>query len=423
MVRRELGEGRWDKVLMRRMVALSVADNYDEAKDEWLATGNVWWRGNGEIPEWVSNASQGVNSCLCGHRITYHFEILNTENDIRECVGSDHINSYLIMRQIAEETGKEIEHITEEMIQEWINVRVGSMKAEAWWAENGESFEMMFNKIKEIDVRYNTRAGNRSDYYYDREIEEYIYPKKLRKKSEGTFGDRFYKMASIVWRWNHPDNPKNQQTTRGYPNDRLMQDLAIYFVQSDALIQKMNEEKSRREFKKKEVAEKNRLQEIERTKRRIRSQDNSTFRTLHNIFQTPHNAVVQEKRNRQARIDRAERERKQALRRKEKEIADIEMLSSTSEAFEHMCSFYGIPVFDESFAGNDWEREFLTNIKYTLTQQKELSARQLEQCRNIFEVSEPTDKQVRYLRALGYEGEIPSKRFASRKIKEIKGDE
>ena len=49
MVRRELGEGRWDKVLMRRMVNLSVADNYDEAKEEWLATGSVWWRGNGEI--------------------------------------------------------------------------------------------------------------------------------------------------------------------------------------------------------------------------------------------------------------------------------------------------------------------------------------------------------------------------------------
>ena len=170
MVRRELGEGRWDKVLMRRMVNLSVADNYEEAKEEWLATGSVWWRGNGEMPEWVSNASQGANSCLCGHRITYHFEIQNTVNGITECVGSDHINSYLIMRQIAKETGKEIEHITEEMINKWISVRVGSMKAEAWWAENGESFEMMFNKIKEIDVRYNTRKGNYKDHYYDREI-------------------------------------------------------------------------------------------------------------------------------------------------------------------------------------------------------------------------------------------------------------
>ena len=135
------------------------------------------------------------------------------------------------MRQRVKETGTASEHITEELIQKWINVRVGSMKAEAWWAENVESFEMMFNKIKEIDVRYNTRAGNRSDYYYDREINEYIYPKKLRKKGEGTFGSRNYKMASIVWSWNHPDNAKNQQTTRGYPNEKPMQDLALYFVQ------------------------------------------------------------------------------------------------------------------------------------------------------------------------------------------------
>ena len=118
MVRRELGEGRWDKVLMRRMVNLSVADNYNAPKDEWLATGNVWWRGNGEIPEWVSNSQQGEGSCLCGHVITYHFEILNTENGIRECVGSDHINSYLIMRQIAQEKGQSIETITEEQIKE-----------------------------------------------------------------------------------------------------------------------------------------------------------------------------------------------------------------------------------------------------------------------------------------------------------------
>ena len=29
MVRRVLGEGRWDKILKRRMTDLSVADNYD----------------------------------------------------------------------------------------------------------------------------------------------------------------------------------------------------------------------------------------------------------------------------------------------------------------------------------------------------------------------------------------------------------
>jgi|TARA_R100000482_G_scaffold93865_1_gene39135 hypothetical protein len=423
MVRRELGEGRWDKVLMRRMVNLSVADNYDEAKEEWLATGSVWWRGNGEIPEWVSNSQQGEGSCLCGHRITYHFEILNTENGIRECVGSDHINSYLIMRQIAQEKGQSIETITEEQIKEWINVRVGSMKAEAWWAENGESFEMMFNKIKEIDVRYNTRAGNRNNYYYDREINEYVYPRKLRKKSEGEFGTRHYKMASIVWRWNHPDNPKNQQTTRGYPNERLMRDLALYFVQSEPLIKKMKEEKERREIKKAEVAEKRRIEEERRRLRNLRSGLNQRFRQMQNILNVPFQKLNSVEQQRERAIRDAERKVIAQRRAAEKEIADNEMLAGTSESFEDMCGFYGIPVFDETFANNEWEREFLVSIKYQLTDQKELTSRQLNTCKQIFDESPATEKQIKYLKALGYDGEVPSKRWASKKISELKGDE
>ena len=423
MVRRELGEGRWDKVLMRRMVNLSVADNYDEAKEEWLATGSVWWRGNGEIPEWVSNSQQGEGSCLCGHVITYHFEILNTENGIRECVGSDHINSYLIMRQIAQEKGQSIETITEEQIKEWINVRVGSMKAEAWWAENGESFEMMFNKVKEIDVRYNTRAGNRNNYYYDREINEYIYPRKLRKKSEGEFGTRHYKMASIVWRWNHPDNPKNQQTTRGYPNERLMRDLALYFVQSEPLIKKMKEEKERREIKKAEVAEQRRIQEERRRLNMLRGGLNQRFRQMQNILNVPYNKLSSVEQQRERAIRDAERKAVAQRRAAEKEIADNEMLAGTSESFEDMCGFYGIPVFDETFANNEWEREFLVSIKYQLTDQRELTSRQLNTCKQIFDESPATDKQIKYLKALGYDGEVPSKRWASKKISELKGDE
>ena len=40
-MKRELGEGRWDRILKRRLLELSVSDNYDEAKHEWIATGNV----------------------------------------------------------------------------------------------------------------------------------------------------------------------------------------------------------------------------------------------------------------------------------------------------------------------------------------------------------------------------------------------
>lgn len=52
--RRTLGTGHWDKKLMRNMVDLSEADNYEDAKHEWIATGKVWWTGLGdEIPNYV----------------------------------------------------------------------------------------------------------------------------------------------------------------------------------------------------------------------------------------------------------------------------------------------------------------------------------------------------------------------------------
>ena len=154
--KRELGNGKWDKILKRKMVELSVADDYNVAKHEWVATGNVWWQGCGEtMPDWVRIHP---DKCLCSHNIVYHFEIHNTENGIRECVGSDHINSYLIIRAIEEEHNISRDMITEEMIEEWVNVNVATMKKNAWWNNNGENFEMMFNKIKYLDLKVNVRS-------------------------------------------------------------------------------------------------------------------------------------------------------------------------------------------------------------------------------------------------------------------------
>ena len=48
--RRELGTGRWDKKLIQNMLELSVADNYEEAKHEWIATGEVWWSSLSAMP-------------------------------------------------------------------------------------------------------------------------------------------------------------------------------------------------------------------------------------------------------------------------------------------------------------------------------------------------------------------------------------
>ena len=58
------------------MVELSVSDNYDEAKHEWKATGEVWWYGNERIPDWVSNSQMGQGKCLCGHKVVYTFKSL-----------------------------------------------------------------------------------------------------------------------------------------------------------------------------------------------------------------------------------------------------------------------------------------------------------------------------------------------------------
>ncbi len=55
--------------------------------------------------------------------------------------------------------------------------------------------------------------------------------RNLRKKASGKFASPYYKMASIVWRWNHPENTKRQIETRGYPNDNLMKDLGYFFIQ------------------------------------------------------------------------------------------------------------------------------------------------------------------------------------------------
>jgi hypothetical protein len=233
---RELGNGRWDRVLKARMVELSEADNYDDAKEEWEATGKVWWGGLHHnsydittIPEWVSKHPR---ECLCGHKIVYHYEIRNTKNGIRECVGSDHINSYLILKSISESTGIAIADITDAMIEEWINVRVKGMMAEAWWAEKGDNFTMMFDAVKEIDLRVNV---NEKGKYFDPTYQMMRPRTTLRKKGKNG------QIASLVWRWNHPDNAKAQINTRGYPNELLEADLVSFYIRlsrNSALVSK-----------------------------------------------------------------------------------------------------------------------------------------------------------------------------------------
>tara|TARA_R100000908_G_C3754650_1_gene148955 strand:+ start:2354 stop:3472 length:1119 start_codon:yes stop_codon:yes gene_type:complete len=344
--KRELGHGRWDKKLKENMTNLSISDNYDDAKHEWIATGEVWWQGIGTPrPDWALNHP---NQCLCGHRIVYHFEIHNTETDVRECVGSDHINSYMILRAIVEETGMSADAITEDMIQEWIDVRVSALMKDAWWRHNGEDFERRFNEIKELDLRVNVRRNGR--YVFDQTLGVSVEETKIRKKGRGQAGTNDYEMASIVWRWNHPDNPKAQIHTKGFPNEKLMSDLDIFHMLIDR--------------HKATVAEEDELIETQQLK-------NEEYRKQIQI----RNSVLREK--------------------KEHEFAES-------------CRYFDIPVFNSDMGINTWEKRFLTDMESRIIRRRELSQRQVSKLKTIIGRynDKPTERQVNYLRALGYEDDI-----------------
>ena len=427
VAKRELGNGRWDKALKRNMVALSVADNYDDAKEEWIATGEVWWAGNEEIPEWVSNSQMGEGKCLCGHIVVYHFQIVNTENGVVECVGSDHINTYLIMRAIAEDEGISIDAITDEKIQEWIDVRTKSMKAEAWWKANGAGFEMMFDSVKEMDLHFNVHTLDKT--YYNTELQWYENETRIRKRAEGQFGTPEYKMASIVWRWNHPDNPKAQINTTGYPNDNLMKDLSLFYVMQSQYLTRFNDAKARKERRIAELAEQKRLREERRERERIEREEREAERLR--IYNLPENvekrrleAIEQERIRREhqemLRIERLEREKREQARLIQEQMEQEETLASNNAEFENMCGYYGIPVFDETMAGNDWEREFLASIKSQLLNGKTMTDRQITTLRRVLTQDKATEKQINYLRSLGFEGETSTltKMQASKLIEE-----
>ena len=346
--KRTLGEGRWDKILKREMVALSVADNYDEAKYEWKATGEVWWQGIGTPrPAW---ASEHPNKCLCGHNIVYHFEIENTETGHRDCVGSDHINSYMVLRAIKDEMGIDENAITEEMIEEWIKTKVSSMMRTAWWNENGDWFTAQFNDIKELDLRVNVHFTGK--HIFDKKLGVAVPETKIRKKGKGTFGMPDYKMSSIVWRWNHPDNPKAQINTKGYPNDKLLADMIMFNAMID-------------------VHRESVLAEDEEIEKRVQS----------------------------------------ALRYKEqKKIRDAILQEQKLAELRDGCDYFDIPVFSSDMATNDWEKRFLFDMEIRVRSKNELTERQLESLMNVINRynDKPTERQVNYLRALGYDEETES---------------
>jgi hypothetical protein len=419
-VKRHLGEGKWDKILKERMVELSVADDYEEAKHEWIATGEVFWSDyyvpQERMPEWITNSRNGYGKCLCGHRIKYHFRIENTENGNVECVGSDHINSYLIVRQISQELNIPADMITDEQIKEWIDVRIKSMKAEAWWAEQGQAFEMMFEAVRELDLYYNVHQ--KGGTYWDAELEENRDITTIRKRADGKFGQTGYKMASIVWRWNHPDNPKNQQTVHGFPNDNLMKDLALFYVKSTELSLEFLAEKKRIEERKANIAR--RREEIIERRRLREAKRQAELEERRRYIQSPeYQEKLRIERERQEKLQR-EREAQRIAAFKKEQEGYRSILREQSRTFRFGCAQFNMPMFDETWATHSTDLRTLTRIKTKMEERKSLSDYDITFLHGKYKEVMPTEKQLKYLKDLGYDEKVKTKFEASELISKLK---
>ena len=399
---RQLGSGHWDRKLIKRMVEKSVSNDPEEAVREWKATGKTWWPGlSGNTPEWVSEHQNGPGYCLCGHTIWYHFEIINTETSERECVGSDHINAYMIARSIAEEMGITPEQVNDDEIQKWIKTRVKGMKADAWWEQNGEWWNDMLEGLREVDQykNYVYTGENRWDSEYERSVRLM----KPRKKAEGSPTSHNYQMASVFWRWDNQENSRNQITSRGYPNERLLADVIMLHT---LYRQEWETEKERRRQR-----DELRLREIEQKRERQRQQQ------IEFKIQQEKRREEQKKREEENRILQAKR---LVLRAKElDEKSSLRPLKSFKE-------FYGLEHFCSAITTRGVDLIYLYQCMQDLMSSNfDADSWSISRLKLIYNNKErATDEQITEIISLGGTITGPTnKTKASEIIKTLKGDE
>jgi len=362
--KRDLGEGRWDKILKRKMVEMSFADTYEEARDEWEATGNVYKRHfGGNEPEWTNGHA---GHCLCGHPVVYHFEIHNTVTGVRECVGSDHIGAYLIIRQLVNLGHKEGE-ITNKMIEDWLKNRVQTMKSEAWWKENGEHFTEMYNAIQELDMAVNIKDKSLrlvgSTY-------QYFYTPKTR--ATGKLGDRGYQMASIVYRWNGENNQNKQIDKYGYPNDRLWADLNLFYHTRHLYQYKLDTDKKvLHNYTTRHIEAK--LAEAKRAKE---------LRAKREAERIAWEAGAEERERK--RLEQIKEDKRRAILRRQREAERAKtIMEKSSETFANMCDYYGIKEFSIKEHYNSHQIRSLAAIKEMIIEGRELQKYHLDQLKGL----------------------------------------
>jgi len=349
--------------LTSKLLALSKSDDYEEAKLEWRITGNVWRENTVNNDKLRSHSCGHPNKCLCGHPIVYHFEIENTLTNVKEIVGSTCIGNWMILRHMSEKLNIPKETITEEMIENWKQEAVQSLVKEAYWkTSKGKAFTFMFNKCKDLDLRINVR--NTGKTYFDKTLQKFVNKTEIRKRSSGEYGIDNYEMASIVWRWNHPDNPKAQIRTTGYPNEKLFSDLSLFNMKISEHLEKI--EKEDMEF-------------------------NARLEVLQDA--TP-------------KFSRA--------------LSESILQSKEDREFKRLCESKAIPYFDMSFASNDWEADFIKRMRLRITEGQAVSKKQSDVLVRIVNQRKEmaTEKQINYLKTLGYKGDFAllTKNSASKEI-------
>tara|TARA_R110002050_G_scaffold257245_1_gene396368 strand:+ start:5321 stop:6421 length:1101 start_codon:yes stop_codon:yes gene_type:complete len=349
--------------LTSKLLALSTADDYEDAKLEWRITGNVWRKSSGEIPHHPSGHN---NHCLCGHPIVYHFEIENTKTNVLEIVGSTCISNWMILRHMSEKLAIPKNTITEEMIDEWKREAVQGLIKEAWWeSPEGKNFTSTFNEIKDLDLRINIRETGKT--YFDKTLQKFVSKTEVKKRATGNINSFEYGMASIVWRWNHPDNPKAQIKTLGYPNDRLLSDLyRFHFF-------------------------------IKEHKKTVADED---------MINDARKEVLEDA---SPKFNRA--------------LAKSILGKKKDMAFMKICENRQISYFDVSFASNEWEAEFIKRMRLRVIDGEFISDKQsevlLKIVKNHSEMA--SEKQINYLKHLKYEGDygLLTKNVASKEIERL----
>mgnify|MGYP003131038351 FL=1 len=94
--------------------------------------------------------------------------------------------------------------------------------------------------------------------------------------------------------------------------------------------------------------------------------------------------------------------------RKQIQIRNSVLREKKEHEFAESCRYFDIPVFNSDMGINQWEKRFLTDMESRIIRRRELSQRQVSKLKTIIGSynDKPTERQVNYLRALGYEDDI-----------------